>query len=191
MPSRNSPPGRARRALRWTLRKAEHVFAAIGVAFVVYAVGFDISVMASGSMAPTLQGTSIENGDHVLTEKVSYWFRRPHRWEVVTFRNSESLQVMKRVVGLPGETVSLKDGEVMIDGSPVGRPPALGFLKYYTFGHLFRGKSAPCGTGYYVLGDDSKDSQDSRFEGPVAPEQIRGRAWLVVWPLSRVRGVNP
>ena len=191
MPSRNSPPGRVRRALRWIPRKAEHVFAAIGVAFVIYCIGFDISVMASGSMAPTLQGTSTENGDHVLTEKVSYWFRRPWRWEVITFRNSEGLQVMKRVVGLPGEMVSLKDGEVLVDGQPVRRPRALGFLKYYAFGNLHQGKAAPCGAGYYVLGDDSRDSQDSRFEGPIDPEQIRGRAWLVVRPLSRVRWVNP
>jgi signal peptidase I len=86
--------------------------------------------------------------------------------------------------------VSLKDRQVLIDGSPVERPAGLAFLTYYPFGNLFGGKAAPCGEGYYVLGDDSKDSQDSRFEGPVNPERIRGRAWLIVWPLSRVRALN-
>jgi len=191
MPSRSCPPGRVRRALRWVLRKAEHAFAAIGVTFVVDCVCFDLSVMASGSMAPTLEGSSVETGDHVLTEKVSYWFRTPRRWEVVTFRNAEGIQVMKRVVGLPGEMVSLVDGHVLADGAPVHRPPALEFLTYYAFGNVHQGKSVPCGDGYYVLGDDSKDSQDSRFEGPLEPERIRGRAWLVVWPPSHVTWVTP
>ena len=73
------------------LRKAEPVFAAIGLAFVVYSVGFDISVVTSGAMAPTLQGSAFGDGDVVLTEKLSYWFRGPRRWEVLTFRNSEGI----------------------------------------------------------------------------------------------------
>ena len=185
-----APAGRARQVLRWVLRKAEHGFAAIGVAFVLYRGGLDLSVMVSGSMSPTLQSTSSEIGDYVLTEKLSYWFRHPRRWEVVTFRNGEGLQVMKRVVGLPGETVSLRDHQVLIDESPIERPAGLAFLDYYAFGNLAGGGAAPCGQGYYVLGDDSRDSQDSRFEGPVDPERIRGRAWLIVWPLSRARFLN-
>ena len=178
-------------ASRWALRKAEHVFAAIGLAFVVYSVGFDISVVTSGSMAPTLQGSSFEDGDVVLTEKLSYWFRNPGRWEVVTLRNSEGIQVMKRVAGLPGENISLAHGQVCINGSAKPRPPSLGHLNYYAFGDLHRGKRASCGVGYFVLGDDSKDSQDSRFEGPIDGKQIRGRAWLILWPPSRVGFVNP
>jgi signal peptidase I len=188
--SGRAPSGRARPVLWSVLRKAEHGFAAIGVAFVLYSLCFDLSVMISGSMSPTLQGTSSENGDYVLTEKLSYWFRHPRRWEVVTFRNSEGLQVMKRVAGLPGETVSLTNYQVLIDGSPIERPAGLAFLTYYPLGNLSRGEAAPCGEGYYVLGDDSRDSQDSRFEGPVNPQRIRGRAWLIVWPLSRVRFIN-
>jgi signal peptidase I len=174
------------------LRYLEHMLATIGVLSIIYHVGFDVSVVVSGSMAPTLRGTSRENGEWVLMEKVSYWFRRPRRWEIVTFVDDElGIQVMKRVVGLPGETVSLKDGRVCIGGEPVPMPESIGDLRYLAMGNVFRGKSVACGDGYYVLGDDTADSQDSRFTGPLKLSSIRGRAWLVVSPLSAARFVNP
>ena len=48
----------------------------------------------------------------------------------------------------------------------------------------------PCGSGYYVLGDDLKDSDDSRFNGPVPADRIMGRAWLIVWPMKRLGWVR-
>jgi type IV secretory pathway protease TraF len=56
---------------------------------------------------------------------------------------------------------------------------------------LTGGRSAECGRGYYVLGDYTKDSNDSRYEGPVSPERIIGRPWLRVWPPGRMGFVNP
>ena len=180
-----------RRRLRRALRVAEHCFAAVGALMLVYHLGFSLSVVASPSMSPTLRGESLEDGDWVLTERVSYCLRRPKRWEVATMRKADGLQVMKRVVGLPGEEVSLRDGQVTVDGEAAPRPSSLASVKYFAYGNLHGGRSVACGDGYFVLGDDSKDSQDSRFEGPVSPEGIKGRAWLIVWPLSRLGRVNP
>jgi signal peptidase I len=99
---------------------------------------------------------------------------------------------MKRVVGLPGETVALRDtATILINGRPIDRPASLQSLKYYSFGAFQAGRTAECGSGYFVLGDDSKDSQDSRYTGPLDLHQIKGRAWLRVWPLSRIGFVNP
>jgi signal peptidase I len=155
-------------------------------------MGFDLSVVVSGSMAPALRGTSREDGEWVLLEKVSYWLRPPRRWEVVSFIDEEfNIQVMKRVVGLPGETVSLRDDRLHIDGEAVPVPEPLRHLKYMESGNLRRGRSVACGDGYYVLGDDTMDSEDSRFTGPIKTSSIRGRAWLVVSPLSAARFVNP
>jgi signal peptidase I len=191
MSSSESAKRPRRRWLRRGLRWVEHVLAAIGVLFLIYHVCFDLSVMCSYSMAPTLKGTAPENGDWILTEKVSYWFRAPRRWEIVTFRNPDGMQVMKRVAGLPGENVALRDGRVEIDGAVVAHPASLDGIKYLAYGKLFRGRCAPCDDGYFVLGDFSKDSQDSRFDGPLPREKILGRAWLVVWPPSRARPVGP
>ena len=141
-------------------------------------------------MSPTLKGDSFHNGDWILTEKLNYWLRAPRRWEVVTFRNKEGSQIMKRVIGLPGETVAIRDRRLQVDGETLIRPPTVPIVKYYAYGNLFRGKPAACGDGYYVLGDDSKDSQDSRFEGPLDPDHITGRAWLIVWPPERMGWVK-
>jgi signal peptidase I len=177
----------ARRLVRWT----EHLLAVFGLFFIVYHVCFDLSVMTSGSMSPTIRGTSEADGDWVLTEKVSYRLRRPRRWEIVTFRSKDQLQVMKRVAGVPGETVAIHDKAVRVDGGAVERPGALAALSYFAYGCLKGGRTAACGDGYFVLGDHSVDSFDSRFEGPVKDKQIIGRAWLVVWPPSRIRFLSP
>jgi signal peptidase I len=78
-----------------------------------------------------------------------------------------------------------------VDGAPAACPRKVAHLRYYAYGSLVNGREAPCGAGYFVLGDDSPDSQDSRFEGPVERADIVGRAWLVLWPPSRIGFVNP
>jgi len=182
---------RIRERLRRWGRALERGLAVIGLLFVIYHLGFDLSVMASGSMAPTLQGTSMENGDWVLTERLTYRIREPARWEVMTFHSPEGIRIMKRVVAFPGETLRLQDGQVWIDDAPAERPPAIADIEYFAFGNLHEGRPFTCARGYYVLGDDSRDSDDSRFEGPVPPERVYGRAWLILWPWNRIGPVNP
>ncbi|HOX05816.1 MAG TPA: signal peptidase I [Planctomycetota bacterium] len=188
-PVRAARPRRSlvRRLLRW----AERTLALCGLAFIVYHVGFDLSAMSSDSMSPALAGTNARNGDWVLTEKVSYWFRRPRRWEVVTFLNDDGLQVMKRVAGLPGERVGIREDRVVVDGAEPPRPERLARLRHYAYGSLHKGAEAACGDGYFVLGDNTADSLDSRYEGPVRPDSVVGRAWLVVWPPEKAGFVGP
>jgi signal peptidase I len=174
------------------LRNLEHGFAVFGVLVFVYAMGFRVGTITSGSMGPTLRGTSVRNGDIVVTEKVTYRFRRPRRWEVVEFLDEEvGVRVMKRIVGLPGESVALRGGNFVVDGTPVPRPRSLETLTYYAYGNLMNGATVACGDGYFIVGDDSRDSQDSRFEGPLPAGRILGRPWLVVWPPGHRRFVNP
>jgi signal peptidase I len=170
-----------------TFRWLERALAIFGALTLLYLLLFDVSVMVSGSMSPALRGTNADDGDHIVTEKFTKWFRSPRRWEVIAFRNSEGSQVMKRVVGLPGETVQLEKngGPLLINGQPIEMPAWLG-IHYLGYGNLCSDcQAVQCGTGYYVLGDDTKDSDDSRYNGPVQPKRIIGRAWLIMWPLSR------
>ena len=185
-------PALLRRSAGWLFRQAVRFFALFGVLSAVYLTCFDCSRITSESMEPTLQGSDWETGDRVLTEKVTYWFRRPRRWEVITFRATDGRVIMKRVVGLPGEHVRmLSGGQIVIDGKEVPMPPELAFLEYFPFGNLTRDKpDAACGDGYFVLGDYSRDSDDSRFNGPVAPERLSGRAWLILGPSGRRGFVN-
>jgi signal peptidase I len=181
-------------ALRSGLRLAERGFAIFGFLFFAFhGAGFDLSVVSSHSMKPTLQGETLYDGDVVLSERISKLVRRPRRWEVVLFRDEESgSQVMKRVIGLPGETVALRDRtQILINGRSVERPASLRKIDYLAYGNLINGQTVACGDGYFILGDFSMDSQDSRWTGPLKLKRIQGRAWLIVWPLARIGFVNP
>jgi signal peptidase I len=172
---------RVHRLLRW----AEHLLAAIGLCFLVYHLCFEITVMTTDSMAPTLLGISYDNGDRILVEKITRRFRPPKRWEIYFFYNEEGTAVAKRVVGLPGEKVSIKNKCICINGVPIDLPARLKDRKYYPFGNLSAGREVDCGPGYYLLGDDSRDSYDSRFIGPIKRHQLRGRVWCILYPFSR------
>lgn len=186
-PNDQRQPSRFRRGARIV----ERILAITGLYFIVYTTCFELSVISSPSMSPTLQGTSFETGDWVLSERVSLWFRQPRRWEVVQFRDEEGSSVMKRVAGLPGETVTLKEGEILINDGTVERPSTLKPLKYIPFGNLRNGARVSCEKGFYLLGDYSNDSQDSRFDGPIPTQKIKGRSWCRIWPPSRIGWVNP
>jgi signal peptidase I len=176
---------------RRPLRLLERFFAILGVLLLVYLLCFDLSVIVSGSMSPTLRGNGKPGSDYVLSEKVSYRFRSPRRWELVAFHSSDGLFVMKRVVALPGESIRMeRDGTIFINGERVERPERLRSIRYYAYGTLAVGSTAKAGDGFFVLGDDSKDSQDSRWEKPVSWEAIRGRPWLIVWPPHRMGFAN-
>ena len=178
--------------LAWIARKVRTFFAVVGIVLSLYHLGFHYSCVTSPSMSPTLQGTSFDDGDWVLTERLSYMLRDPRRWEVVTIRRNDGLQVMKRVIGLPGERLQvLRGGRIIINGIEVTPPEAIQQIKYFPIGNIFLNKIYDCGDGYYVLGDDTLDSDDSRYHGSISRAEIIGRAWLILAPGDRRGFINP
>ena len=143
-----------------------------------------------------IKGASMEtnffDGDYILTEKVMYRFREPKRGEVVVFQSPSRPDVdyIKRIIGLPGETISLTDGIIYINGLPLEEKyqptveTAAG--RFLTEGKEF---TVPEGT-YFVMGDNRTHSSDSREFGTVALEDIRGRAILRYWPLNRFGNIS-
>ncbi len=181
---------RTRPRLGTLLRWVEHALAVLGLCFLVFHLCFELTTMTSPSMAPTLQVTSFQNGDRVLIEKVFGWFRSPRRWEVYFFDGEDGTPMAKRIVGLPGEEISLKATQLHVNDKELRLPQGLRWLKYYAYGNLQAGRKVACGRGYYVLGDDTKDSYDSRYVGPVERSQLRGRVWCIMWPPSRMGWVE-
>jgi signal peptidase I len=181
---------RRRAVLRWLARFVRNGLAVVGLLSIIYHTCFHLSVVVSGSMAPTLQGDDNTPRDWILSERVSYWFREPQRWEVVEFWTDEHMVVAKRIVGLPGEDIAIRSGRAFINGAPVRVPEALSFLHYFAEGMLRNGLSRSCGGSYFLLGDDSEDSYDSRYEGPVDRSTFNGRVRLIVWPPSRIGWVR-
>lgn len=181
-----------RDALRVCRRFAWHLLAIYGLCHLIYANTLDVARITSPSMAPTLEGEDWENGDTILFEKVSYRLRKPRRWEVVSLREEDGDLLVKRIVGLPGEMIQLpRRGVIAINGQEISPPAELSFLNHLPYGNVIQGKTFDCGDGYYVLGDNSHDSDDSRFNGAVPEENIRARAWLIVSPRERFGRINP
>jgi signal peptidase I len=162
----------------------------------------------SQSMLPTL-----EVGDRVLVNKVVYDIGEVHRGDVVVFRNPnleepdrgpieallnwlvEGLGVtsdpnqdfIKRVVGLPGETVEVRNGRVFIDGSRIREPYVIDQKDPSDFGPV----TVPKGR-YFVMGDNRPNSSDSRSRtlGFIPEDKIVGKAFILLWPPSRIEWLS-
>jgi len=171
-----------RRVRRW----AWHTLAVTGIILLVWHLCFRVEMMVTSSMAPALRGGEAGPPDYILVERLSRHIAAPARWEIVLLWFPESGMVAKRVVGLPGETVSIRGGQVVINGQPLRPPEHLSHLSYVAYGNVNGdGVYTIPANSYYVLGDGS-DSQDSRFEGAIARSQIAGRVLMRIWPANRI-----
>ncbi len=140
----------------------------------------------SGSMEPTL-----EINDRLVVEKVSYHFNPPERGDIVVFRPPESLfkpgqrrdAFIKRIIGLPGDTVEIADGTVFVNDEALTED----YIKEQPLSD-WGPETVPDGF-YLVLGDNRNSSFDSRSWGFVAQEDIIGKAVVRFWPPSRVGGL--
>ncbi len=131
---------------------------------------------AGDSMSPVLK-----NGDVVLINRIVYDARKPKRGEIIAFRpngNENAHYCIKRVVGLPGETVQIKDGKVYIDGKVQKKNV---YTSDLDFAGIAEKKLTLGETEYFVLGDNSAGSDDSRLAdiGNVKREDIGGKVWFV------------
>lgn len=129
--------------------------------------------------------TTLSDGDQLIVDKISYRFRDPKRYDIVVFpyHYEENTYYIKRIIGMPGETVQIVDGEVYIDGKLLGE-------HYGNELMLNPGLAAdPITLGddeYFVLGDNRNNSQDSRAAnvGVIHRNELLGRAWIRIWPFS-------
>lgn len=131
------------------------------------------------SMSP-----AFENGDYLIVDQLSYRFRDPQRGEVIVFKHSPSQRYIKRIIGLPGETVEIKDGKVMIYNRE--EIHILDELDYLPPDIFTTGEDLTVLTEdqYFVLGDNRYASADSRRWGSLTREDIIGRVFFRAWPFT-------
>lgn len=143
-------------------------------------VGQQIEVSGS-SMESTLH-----DKDHLIMEKLTYHFDLPQRYDIVVFQpyeEDDSLYYIKRVIGLPGETIQIIGSDIYIDGSLLvenyGNQPILS-------GGIAQNLITLGENEYFLLGDNRNNSKDSRDEsiGTVYLDEIIGRAWVRIWPIT-------
>lgn len=125
--------------------------------------------------------------EYLVIDELSYRFRQPVRGEIVVFRypSDHTQFFIKRVIGLPGETVEITDGDVIIYN--VDHPNGIVLQEDYLGNVQTEGKrKTTLSVGeYFVLGDNRDESLDSRFFGPIQTDEIIGRVWIRGLPLSR------
>lgn len=136
------------------------------------------------SMEPMLS-----NGDNLIVDKISYRFRDPQRFDIIVFpfQYKENTYYIKRIIGLPGETVQIDiQGNIYIDGEVLTENYGREIIRQDTVGIAVN----PITLGedeYFVLGDNRNNSSDSRMDvvGNIKREDIIGRAWVHIWPLNK------
>ena len=159
-----------------------YVAVVVGITFlIIHYVGQRTYVSASS------MENSLSDGDNLIVDKITYRFSDPKRYDIIVFpyQYEDNTYFIKRIIGLPGETVQIVDGTIYINGEVLDESYGREVMKN-------SGMAAdPITLGedeYFVLGDNRNDSTDSRDPsvGKIPRDRIIGRAWVRIWPLSKI-----
>lgn len=172
-----------KKALKEILNTSLYLLVVLAVTYlVIHFVGQRTQVQGE-SMEPTLH-----HGDNLIVDKITYRFKDPERFDIIVFpfQYKEDTFYIKRIIGLPGETVQItNEGEIYIDDELLqegyGKEVILDPGNAYSPITLGEGE-------YFVLGDNRNNSSDSRSSsvGVIHKEDIIGRAWLRIWPFADI-----
>jgi signal peptidase I len=177
-PSAPPTPGMGRRLLRALREILETVLPALLIALLINVFIGQATRVEGQSMEPNLH-----SDQRLVVEKVSYRVHGPQRFDVVVLQapKQDDELLIKRVVGLPGETVDFRDGRVYINGEMLDEP--------WVAGETRPGQDSSVlvpPLHVLVLGDNRNHSNDSRSFGPVPIENVVGRAWISYWPPEEI-----
>lgn len=144
-----------------------------------------------------IKGDSMEpnfhDGEFILTNKLVYRFGEPQRGDVIVFKPpvAQEEEYIKRIIGLPGETISIHDGKFYINGKKLVEDYIPNNIP--TRGKVFLGedqnKTIPQGD-YFVVGDNREYSSDSRYWGFITKGDIAGKAWFIYWPIKSIGAIR-
>ncbi|MFQ5612881.1 MAG: signal peptidase I [Anaerolineae bacterium] len=158
---------------RMVLREiVETVVLTLIIFFLIQTVIKNFRVVGN-SMEPNLH-----DGQYLIIDKISYRFREPQRGDVIVFvpPNRPEDDYVKRIVGLPGETIEIRNGNIFVDGQMIEEPFAAR-IGTYNYQKIVLGEDQ-----VFVLGDNRNNSNDSHNWGPLSTDKIVGRAWVSYWP---------
>jgi len=166
--------------MRLIIRIIVYVLVAVSAAwFVVYA--FMNQVIVSGnSMSPVLEAE-----DMCLINRLTYDLGEPGRFDIVVFERSDTgKQNIKRIVGLPGDILQIRDGLIYINNEPLKNE----YTSFISLPGIAENSIELAVDEYFVIGDNADSSEDSRFSniGNVNRDAIKGKLWLIIKPFNRM-----
>ena len=152
------------------------------IIFVIFIVVYvcTLQQVIGPSMEPNLN-----DGDILLLNKLVYKFKKPQRFDVVIFKHDEKQYLIKRVIGLPGETVTYKNNSLYINGVQ-HEEDFISNVTTLDFSSENLGHNTIPENMYLVIGDNRSNSIDSRYFGLVPIEDIVGKPFLRMWPLKKI-----
>ena len=169
------------RIMRELLNTAIYLLCVLGAVWLVITFVGQRTEVEGASMENTLH-----NGDNLIVDKLSYRFHDPERFDIIVFpfQFQDNTYYIKRIIGLPGETVTIRDGKVYINDST--EPLRDDFCPETPVGD-FGPYEVPEGC-YFMLGDNRNVSKDSRYwlNPYVEKDKIIGKAFLRYWPLNKI-----
>ena len=172
----------AARRIKTVLLWIVEIVAVVGIAALLTVEFGKTTVMQEGSMDPTLAA-----GDTVLINRLAYKIGEPKRGDIIAYKVSDDKNAsthIKRVIGLPGETIEIREGQILINGETYQEKK--NFPSIQNPG-LAETSVTLDGDEYFVLGDNRNNSEDSRFVdvGNIKEENIIGKLWYVVSPWDK------
>ncbi len=158
----------------------ETIVVALSIFVVIYLFLFQPHEVKGASME-----SNFHDGEYILTDKISYRFREPARGEVIIFKapKNPDIDYIKRIIGLPGETVKVDNGYVWVNAKKLVEDYIHDQTTILGSGFISEGQDAVVPVNeYFVMGDNRPHSSDSREFGPIPKSSIIGRALIRYWP---------
>ena len=165
--------------LYYVLEAVETIVIVLPTALLIKAFIVQSSLVFSGSMIPTMG-----IGDRLIVNKLSFYYKAPVRGDIIVFESptGDGREFVKRLVGLPNETIEVNRGIIYINDKPITFKGIRILRDYSHFGPV----KIPEGQ-YFFMGDNRANSSDSRYWGFVPEDELIGTAVLTYWPVSNIQ----
>jgi signal peptidase I len=156
----------------------ETVISAGVIAFIIITFIGQVTVVRGASMEPTLY-----NNERLIANKISYRFESPKRSEIIIFKPPLEIKrnYIKRIIGIPGDKIEIIKGEIYLNDNKLEE----NYIEYNSYEDV--SAILVPDDSFFVLGDNRSNSSDSRYWGFVPRKNVVGKAWVVFWPLNKIR----